>query len=153
MYQRILVPVDGGAESDRGLAQAIVVARRLGSRIRIVHVIETPFVAPTVDTAVSSNPELIATIHAGAARVLQAAVDRVRAAGVQTDQASGEICNGRLDDRIVGAARDWPADLIVMGTRARGSLARMFVGSAAEQVLRSAPCPVLVVHGAPPASP
>jgi nucleotide-binding universal stress UspA family protein len=49
--------------------------------------------------------------------------------------------------RIVDTARDQHVDLIVMGTHGHTGLAHMFLGSVAEQVVRLAPCPVLVTRG------
>jgi nucleotide-binding universal stress UspA family protein len=46
---------------------------------------------------------------------------------------------------VVAAAEEWPADLIVMGTHGRGGFERFILGSVAEKVLRSSPCPVLTV--------
>ncbi len=48
---------------------------------------------------------------------------------------------------IVGYARDAKIDLIVVGTHGRGGLAHAFLGSVAERVVRTAPCPVLTVRG------
>jgi nucleotide-binding universal stress UspA family protein len=47
---------------------------------------------------------------------------------------------------ITGAARDLDADLIIMSTHGRKGLSRVFLGSTAEKVVRSAPCPVLIVR-------
>jgi nucleotide-binding universal stress UspA family protein len=49
-------------------------------------------------------------------------------------------------DLIVAQAREWPADLIVMGTHGRRGLLRVALGSDAEQVLRAATVPVLLVR-------
>jgi nucleotide-binding universal stress UspA family protein len=46
--------------------------------------------------------------------------------------------------RIVELAKQWPADLIVMGSHGRGGVQRMLRGSVAEQVMRHAPCPILI---------
>jgi nucleotide-binding universal stress UspA family protein len=47
---------------------------------------------------------------------------------------------------ILEYAREQPIDLIVMGTHGRGVLHHLLMGSVAERVVRSAPCPVLTVH-------
>jgi nucleotide-binding universal stress UspA family protein len=47
---------------------------------------------------------------------------------------------------IVTAAREWPADLIVLGSHGRKGVSRLLIGSVAEAVTRRAPCPVLVVR-------
>jgi hypothetical protein len=50
---------------------------------------------------------------------------------------------------IVDAAKKLDADLIIMSTRGRTGLAHVFIGSVAERVVRSAPCPVLTTHPEP----
>jgi nucleotide-binding universal stress UspA family protein len=56
-----------------------------------------------------------------------------------------EIAVGRPADTIVRLAREYHADLIVMGTHGRTGLEHMVMGSVAEKVVRLAPCPVLTV--------
>jgi nucleotide-binding universal stress UspA family protein len=57
-----------------------------------------------------------------------------------------QIEEGIVDEMIVTVAEDLGCDLIVMGTHGRTGLRRMFLGSVAERVLRTAPCPVLTVR-------
>jgi nucleotide-binding universal stress UspA family protein len=47
---------------------------------------------------------------------------------------------------IVGQAKDWPADIIVMGTHGRRGIGRVVLGSEAEYVVRHTPVPVLLVR-------
>ena len=49
-------------------------------------------------------------------------------------------------EEIVKYAKAHAIDLIVMGTHGRGALAQLLVGSVAERVVRTAPCPVLTVR-------
>ena len=57
------------------------------------------------------------------------------------------IEEGRPSLKIVEYARDHDVDMIVMGTHGRGPVAHFFLGSVAENVVRSADCPVLTVRG------
>ncbi len=52
---------------------------------------------------------------------------------------------GRAAVEIVKAAKEWPANLIVIGSHGRGGIQRAVLGSVAEAVVRHAPCPVMVV--------
>lgn len=52
---------------------------------------------------------------------------------------------GRPSIEIVKAAKEWPANLIVIGSHGRGGIQRVVLGSVAESVMRHAPCPVMVV--------
>jgi nucleotide-binding universal stress UspA family protein len=53
---------------------------------------------------------------------------------------------GKPADQIIAAAREWRADLIVLGTHGRSGVARVILGSTAEGVMRGAPCPVVAVR-------
>jgi nucleotide-binding universal stress UspA family protein len=57
---------------------------------------------------------------------------------------------GNPSTEICRIAQEYRSDLIVMGTHGRTGLARLFMGSVAEHVVRSAPCAVLVVRTSPP---
>jgi len=59
------------------------------------------------------------------------------------------VYEGHVVGEILDRARDWPADLVVMGTHGRGGFERWVLGSVTEKVLRKASCPVLTVP--PPA--
>ena len=52
---------------------------------------------------------------------------------------------GKPADQILAAAREWEADVIVIGTHGRSGVSRLVLGSTAESVVRHAPCPVLVI--------
>ncbi|HEU0298498.1 MAG TPA: universal stress protein, partial [Longimicrobium sp.] len=65
------------------------------------------------------------------------------------ETARGSVHMGFPAHHILGVAREWGADLVVLGTHGRRGLPRFFLGSVAETVLRKAPCSALVI---PPAS-
>jgi nucleotide-binding universal stress UspA family protein len=79
--------------------------------------------------------------------VLQEAETRVRAAGVAVETELYESYSGRVSDLVIAKAREWGAQLIVLGTHGRRGVGRMLLGSDAEQVLRQSPVPVLLVRG------
>jgi nucleotide-binding universal stress UspA family protein len=51
-----------------------------------------------------------------------------------------------IGDGILSAAREWSADVIVIGTHGRGGVVRLVMGSTADAVVRHAPCPVMIVR-------
>ena len=146
MYQRILVPVDGSACAGRGLSEAIALARLTQGRIRIVHVIDEPFVAIGADGAAGATEDLVEVAREGAERVLADAVKLVEATGVPVDGVLLDTFDGRLCDLVVKAAQEWSADLVVIGTHGRRGVGRLLLGSDAEQILRLSPVPVLLVR-------
>ncbi len=145
-YQRILVPVDGSACSSRGLSEAIALAKLTGARLRLVHVIDEPFVALGLDGTPSGAGELIEVFREAAHKVLADAGAAVAQAGVPFDSQLLDSFDGRLGDLVVKAVQDWPADLVVIGTHGRRGVGRLLLGSGAEKILRQSPVPVLLVR-------
>lgn len=144
-YRRILVPVDGSATSLRGLAEAIALAKRERARILLVHVLDEFFVMAPPEAALYSD-RLIEDLQRGGRRILDKAQARVRAAGVPVSTVMPETVGGRAADEIVRQANKLKAHLIVIGTHGRRGIKRLALGSDAEQVVRNASVPVLVVR-------
>jgi len=148
MYQKILVPVDGSGTSERALAEAIAVARLSGGRLRLVHVVVEPLEAMGIDGAMSTGVDIHQLVREGGQAVLAKAMAQVVAQGIAVDVELLDSFDGRLCDLVVRAALAWSAELIVIGTHGRRGVGRMLLGSDAEQILRIAPVPVLLVRGA-----
>jgi nucleotide-binding universal stress UspA family protein len=146
MYQRILVPVDGSDCADRGLSEAMALARMTGARIRLVHVIDEPLVALGADGAIGASADLVTLAREAGQRVLAEATDKVRQAGIAVDDVLLDSFDGRLCDLVVDMIGAWSADLVVIGTHGRRGIGRMLLGSDAEQVLRLSTVPVLLVR-------
>jgi nucleotide-binding universal stress UspA family protein len=148
MYARILVPVDGSETSSLGLDEAIKIATVQGSRLRLVHVVnEYIFDYTYSPSMVASN--LIEALQETGKKILADAEYYVRKRGVSCDSVMLESIGGSAAQLILEQASLWPADLIVMGTHGRRGLVRLTLGSDAEQVVRAATVPVLLVRGAP----
>lgn len=146
MYQRILVPVDGSPTSDRGLAEAIALAKLTGARLRLVHVVDELSFAIGAGALSGYAGDYITLLRDGGAEILDAAKAQVEAAGLPVDTLLRDSFAGRVCDHVVEAAKAWDAQLIVIGTHGRRGAGRMFMGSDAEQILRQAPVPVLLVR-------
>jgi nucleotide-binding universal stress UspA family protein len=139
--QRILVALDFSAESHSALRYAVMLGKKFGSTLMLVHVVE-PVLAPpdvilpelaTERVASEASAELreLADEISDGCRVVETAVRR-----------------GIAFFEIIEAANALGADLLVVGTHGRTGLKRALLGSTAEKVTRHAPCPVLVVHRA-----
>ena len=144
-YRRILVPVDGSATSLRGLAEAIALAKRERARIMLVHVLDELFILAAPEATLYSD-KVIEDLQRGGRRILDKAEARVRAAGVPVSTVMPETVGGRAADEIVRQAKKLKAELIVIGTHGRRGIKRLALGSDAEQVVRNASVPVLVVR-------
>jgi nucleotide-binding universal stress UspA family protein len=147
---RILFATDGSGSA--GVARDLMAALPwpAGTEIRVLGVIPAtpdllgaPFIA-----AVPSN---FGEIEARLVRESEAELSAVAATLAAPDRTTGHVlARGRAGSRIVDAAAQWPADLVVVGSRGNGPLTSLLVGSVSAEVVDHAPCPVLVVRTATP---
>lgn len=145
MYQKILVPIDGSKTAARGLDEATKLAKALGSTIRLIHVVNELMIVATYEGTVYSG-ELVEALRESGKKILAQAKDKVSAAGVNVQIELLEAHGGHAGTVIVQDASQSRADLIVLGTHGRRGLSRLVMGSDAEQVVRQAAVPVLLVR-------
>lgn len=139
-FHRILAAVDESAVGTDVVPMAESLARCSGGQLALVGVADLRGVGVT-ETA----PPLEVT----ASRLKEDAARTLDEAAKQLEMIRNplKLVRAGIPDReIVAAARDWHADVIVIGTHARTGLALWFQGSVAEAVVHHAPCPVLVVR-------
>lgn len=146
MYERILVPVDGSATSNRGLDEAVRLAKLAGSRIRLLHVVDELYAAMGMPGFGEASVNVLQMLKEGGQKVLVDASARVKAQGVGVDTVLVDTLSGRLHEQVLQQARDWGAGLIVLGSHGRRGVERMVLGSDAEQIIRNSEVPVLVVR-------
>jgi len=149
MYRRILVAVDGSETSNLALEHALQLAKDQRARVRIVHALEPlHHLVALAGGAFFDIEELLDPLRREGERVLAASLDRARAVGVDAENALIEAKEpaDRAAKVLVQDAKNWDADLIVVGTHGRRGFDRLFLGSVAEKVLRSASVPVLLVR-------
>lgn len=146
MYQRILVPVDGSPTSQQGLAEAIQLAKLTGGQLRLLHMVDELSIAIEMSAYASPVGDLLALMHERGQKVLDEAREQAIREGVAANVVLNEIYGGRLADLVVEQALAWPADLVVPGTHGRRGIGRFLMGSDAEQIVRIAPVPVLLVR-------
>lgn len=146
MYQRILVPVDGSPTSNRGLDEAIKLAGLCGARLRLVHVVDEMSLALAMDAYSGYVGDWLTVLRDAGKQLLEQAVARVKAAGVEADSCMFDSLSGSINDLILHEADHWNAELIVLGTHGRRGPRRWVLGSTAEDIVRRAPVPVLLVR-------
>ena len=147
----ILLATDGSKEAEIASRTAADLAGRTGSELHVLYVWEAanPYVEDVQmagDEPV--NPRLDAELRSlferRAREILDAEVERVRAAGGTVAQA--HLRMGRADREIVAVAEEIGAGLIVTGSRGRGGIRRALLGSVSDSVVRHAHSPVMVVR-------
>jgi nucleotide-binding universal stress UspA family protein len=151
MYDTILVPVDGSDTALKGLNEAIKVAKALGSTICLLHIVNE-FIFDYSDSPVAYAAGVIDGLRERGNAILAEAAALVRAHGLEPSSVLLESIGGPTADLIVAQAAQGHVDLIVMGTHGRRGLRRVAMGSDAEQVIRMATVPVLLVRDEQPAT-
>ena len=145
---RILVPTDFSEPSDAALEYAATLAGRLGASLHLLHVFEDPYLSGGAFAAEMYAPvpeDLREALLTEAKRELE---DRLAKLEARHVEASADVYTGPTARAIADYARTHELDLIVMGTHGRGGMAHLLLGSVAERVVRTAPCPVLTVRAA-----
>lgn len=137
-----LVPIDFSEYADKALDYAIVLAQKLQARLTLLHVIQ-PVPMAGVDMGMALPYPYLEDMEAEITRSMEACLHRVTAAGVQGEMI---VMHGVPFHEIVETAGSHHVDLIVMGTHGRTGFMHLLLGSVAENVVRLAPCPVLVAR-------
>lgn len=144
--RRILHPSDFSPASRPAFTKAMELARETDAELIIVHVLGS--VTPVIGEGYVSPQafeRIQDSLRAHGEKQLDALVGRAGRAKVR---ARGLVVEGVPYAQIARTARSQKADMIVMGTHGRGGMARLFLGSVAERVVATAPCPVLTVRAA-----
>ena len=141
--KRILVGVDGSKESRDAAKSAAEIARATGSQLTIVYAVSSvPLPA--------GAPELVERANEWAEREKAAAkvvVKEIAAAVAQPDLTIETIVvDGAPAITLADLARTGDVDLVVVGHRGRGAIARVLLGSVADRLVQISPKPVLVVR-------
>jgi nucleotide-binding universal stress UspA family protein len=148
MYQRILVPVDGSPTSNAGLAEAIKLAKPTGARVQVLHVVGGMPFTMSADGYGAMPGDVFTMLKEAGQAVLEQGRVTVDAAGIPVEATLFDSAS-RLCDRVAEQVQEWSADVIVLGTHGRRGVGRMLLGSDAEQIVRTATVPVLLVRGTP----
>ena len=144
-YKRILVAVDGSAASTNGLREAIRLAAAERAKLCILHVVNDYVVMASMG-GVAPPTDLGPLLRESGERVLARAKALAAKQGLKPVAVLREVLSGPAAESIVREAKKQRADLIVLGTHGRRGLRRLVLGSDAEQVVRTAPVPVLLVR-------
>ncbi len=144
IFKNVLVATDFSEPSESALNYGRELAHRFNATLHLLHVADSVYLQYTGDAYTGYLPELQSEIEdAARARLngLLTAEDRTAL------RAKPVLLTGLSASRaIVDYSREQSIDLIVMGTHGRGAVGRLLMGSVAERVVRTAPCPVLTVH-------
>jgi nucleotide-binding universal stress UspA family protein len=143
VLERILVPTDFSEESRTALQYGVALAEKFAASLHVLHVLEVVAGAEPLAWQLDSRKTVEGAIEA-------AAWDELRALLPEDEQkrfrAQLALEWGSPFVEIIGYAKTHKIDLVVMGTHGRGKVARLIIGSVAENVVRTAPCPALIIR-------
>jgi nucleotide-binding universal stress UspA family protein len=145
MLRSILVPLDGSPFGEHALPLALGIARRAGAELQLLHV------HPPVAIASAEGPVLVTDqIDAEIKQQEHAYLDDVRRrlAAVGAVPAHPVLLEGEIVPTLRGAVTSLGADLVVLTTHGRGALARFWLGSVADELVRDSSVPLLLVRPA-----
>ncbi|OIQ86273.1 TRAP-T-associated universal stress protein TeaD [mine drainage metagenome] len=140
-YTKILVAVDASNTARVAAEHGIALARAHKAALRFLTVID-------YGGFVGAVPSLLTVMHNDARLMLDGWMKQGTLWGLDTCTAVVETDprNPRVADAIVADAREWGADLIVIGSHGRSGVRHLLLGSVAEGVARASTIPVLIVH-------
>ncbi len=143
MFNHILLSVDASPDSDRALQLTSELARIHGSEVLVVHGRDLVMVNPSGRPAPPPMEGL--ETPESAAEIVESAVSELRSAGVNV---RGQVLpgQGHIARKILEAAEESNADLIVLGSRGMSRLEEMMLGSVAHKIVHTAKCPVLLAR-------
>jgi nucleotide-binding universal stress UspA family protein len=148
-FKQILCPIDFSETASRALAHAAALARWYDARLTVIHIV------PVFEDNMQSSFPLIsneartpyAPVRADVLEQMRRSAEKAGATALNPTLLAEE---GRTHAAIIDRAAAVHADLLVLGTHGRGGFNRLLLGSVAEKVMRTAPCPVLSVPASLP---
>ena len=153
MYKRIVAALDGSEVAERALPHVEALAAKFGAAVTLVRATESVAQLAATQAAAAGTiavappamdiTEIAAAEQRDAGEYLDGLKRRFGQSGVDVRT---QVLQGGAAAAIVESATDVDADLIVMTTHGRGGLTRVALGSIADEVVRHAPCPVLLVR-------
>lgn len=147
IYKNILLAIDGSEGSNVAVEEIIKLAKDQNVHLRIIHVVDETMaycggLGFDASLIINSLKEEGKEILDNVAKTIESQ------SSIKVEKSLRElrVLQGRIAEIIVEEAKEWPADLLVLGTHGRRGFSRLFLGSVAENIIRIATTPVLLVR-------
>lgn len=141
--RQIVAPTDFSEYSKQAIAYAYELAQTFGAKLLLLHVVELPAYPAEVFLPLSEGTTLLDDLERQGHLDLAQLLPKVEDGKVEVGR---QVMVGTPYDKIIEVAKAEKADLIVMATHGRTGISHLFMGSVAEKVVRTAPCPVLTIR-------
>ena len=151
ILSRILVPYDGSKFSNKALVTAMEIAKKDGSKIDIVSVINLSYIQPpgsllgmTSPSSINAIKKITASAKKEAAQMLASQVSKCRLKGIKSDS---KVLSGNITEEILKYAKQKNISLIVIGSQGLHGIQKLkILGRISRPVSELATCPVLIVR-------
>ena len=145
---RILLAVDGSADSDAAIEEVLGRPWPAQSEVRVITAFETPLMVGVEPWAVTPTyfEQLENAARASAKAIVDGALEKLKTIEDKTLTISSDSIQGPPRQVIVEEAERWEADLIIMGSRGLGAWNRLLLGSVSSAVVHHAKCSVEIVR-------
>ena len=141
MYSKILLATDGSEQNRQALVEAVGLAKTQKAELHTLYIVDTiAFASLPMDVTWENVYNVLYDEGKEAIRDVE---KHAKKAGVKF---VGTVMEGNPAIEVVKYAQENKVDLVVVGTLGRSGLSRFLLGSTAEKIIRTAPCPVLVVR-------
>ena len=142
MGNEIVLAIRLGPESSAPTAVAVELAQATGGRVTVVYAVSELGAVELAGPVAGVDPgeehqRILATAEADLHAYLAEHLAGIRAVG--------RVVRGKVEDAVTDVAAEVAARYIVVGTRGRGTLARLVLGDTVQAILQRTPCPVVVV--------
>lgn len=138
MIDKILVPVDGSENSEKGLKYACWLAGKVGATITVLHIVSIPYTGESLVFQIEPLEDAGRMILERAKKILKK--EKCVAANFVLREGSGNPGH-----EIVRFSEEENISLIVMSAKGHSALAHLLMGSVSDMVVKHAPCSILTV--------
>lgn len=138
LFEKILIATDGSDKNKSAVEEAVKIARACGSTIYAVYVMDESLMKSAIEVPISED--LYRRIRDEGEKAINWVKEIAQGVNLETF-----ILSGRPAHEITEFAEQKNVDLIVVGTQGKSGIERFLLGSVADEVIRTAVCPVLTI--------
>ena len=148
MFHRVLVAVDGSPHAQRALEEAVDLVRVSGARLTVIAVVPDPslWILGGLGWGAYVPGDVVRDVEEQQTREYEEMLDAMLESTAGSVQPGKVLAHGPPVRGILDQVRAGEHDLVVMGSRGRGEVKGLLLGSVSHSVLQLSPVPVLVVH-------
>jgi len=148
MFKKILVGVDGSESALQAVDVAANLAKTYDGQLILMHVVQVSAIAEdalnvSATAHLSENPKTI--MERLSQDILNVARERARSVGVTDQQIATQTADGNQARELIEGAERNKVNLIVVGSRGRGRIEGLLLGSVSQKVSALSPCPCMIV--------